>query len=49
MSTYGATATLKCNPGYSPNQEKISCLDTGKWDAARCKIIGSVQYLLNTI
>ncbi|XP_060575939.1 uncharacterized protein LOC132733324 [Ruditapes philippinarum] len=39
-STYGATATVKCSPGYRPNQEKIVCLDTGKWEPARCKIKG---------
>ncbi|XP_060590254.1 sushi, von Willebrand factor type A, EGF and pentraxin domain-containing protein 1-like [Ruditapes philippinarum] len=37
-STYGATATVKCSPGYRANQEKIVCLDTGKWETARCKI-----------
>ncbi|XP_060585532.1 sushi, von Willebrand factor type A, EGF and pentraxin domain-containing protein 1-like [Ruditapes philippinarum] len=37
-STVGATATLKCFPGYKPNQEKIVCLNTGKWEETRCKI-----------
>ncbi|XP_060601489.1 uncharacterized protein LOC132754795 [Ruditapes philippinarum] len=37
-STYGATATVKCSPGYRANQEKIVCLDTGKWETARCKL-----------
>jgi hypothetical protein len=46
-STYGATATVKCSPGYRPNQKKIVCLDTGEWETARCKIKGNVQYLLD--
>jgi hypothetical protein len=41
-SKVGATATLKCKPGYRANQKKIVCLDTGKWEAARCKIKGIV-------
>jgi hypothetical protein len=41
-STYGATATLTCSPGYRLNQEKISCLDTGIWEKARCIIKGIV-------
>jgi hypothetical protein len=48
-SKVGATATLKCSPGFRPNQEKISCSDNGKWEKARCIIIGIVQYSLNTI
>jgi hypothetical protein len=47
-STYGATATIKCSPGYRANQEKIVCSDTGKWEPARCKLKSNVQYLLDT-
>ncbi|XP_060565890.1 sushi, von Willebrand factor type A, EGF and pentraxin domain-containing protein 1-like [Ruditapes philippinarum] len=37
-STVGAKATLECFPGYKPNQKKIVCLNTGKWEESRCKI-----------
>jgi hypothetical protein len=41
--TIGATATIKCFPGYRANQEKIICLKDGNWEQSRCKIKGNVK------
>ncbi|XP_053389048.1 CUB and sushi domain-containing protein 3-like [Mercenaria mercenaria] len=36
-STYGATATVTCDHGYTATKETITCAETGSWDTAECK------------
>ncbi|XP_060578601.1 sushi, von Willebrand factor type A, EGF and pentraxin domain-containing protein 1-like [Ruditapes philippinarum] len=36
-STFGATATVTCAPGYQRNKPKISCQANGMWEQATCQ------------
>lgn len=35
-STYGATATVVCAPGYKRNKDRITCQQDGRWAEAEC-------------
>ena len=37
---YNATANVTCNPGYDPNVTSVSCLASGEWEIAECKLKG---------
>ncbi|XP_060596951.1 uncharacterized protein LOC132750896 [Ruditapes philippinarum] len=37
-TSVGATATIKCDDGYLASQQKITCLNTGKWQKSICTI-----------
>lgn len=39
-TTFGATASIECKPGYKEDKASISCNENGKWDKAKCTIIG---------
>ena len=43
-TTYGATATVTCLPGYERNKNKISCQADGLWEVAKCEPVG--QYII---
>jgi hypothetical protein len=40
-TTIGATATVKCDPGYKAEQKKIVCLKSGEWEKSSCKLKGA--------
>ncbi|XP_060560945.1 sushi, von Willebrand factor type A, EGF and pentraxin domain-containing protein 1-like isoform X3 [Ruditapes philippinarum] len=35
-SSVGSTASITCKSGFEADQEKITCLETGKWEKATC-------------
>ena len=39
-STFEATASITCTPGYETNKASISCQENGKWDKSKCTIKG---------
>jgi len=41
ISTVGSTANLICNPGYSPQEIMIVCLESGNWNESTCERQGN--------
>jgi hypothetical protein len=39
-TTVGATASIRCKPGFESDRKSITCLKTGKWEKATCSDIG---------
>jgi len=45
---YNATANVTCNPGYDPNVTSVSCLESGMWEIAECKVKGALTIIRNS-
>lgn len=39
-TTYGSTATVLCETGFTPSETEITCTANEEWENATCKING---------
>jgi len=45
-TSYSATANVTCDPGHDPNVTSVTCMASGNWEEAECRIKGVLLFQL---